>query len=234
MKNKSLVSLDLQGNKVGNDGATSLAKALAQNRSLMVLNLFAQQGGTRFGDSTLHAFADMFETNVTLLKITWRLDSRQSFRLTKMLTRNNDIDRRIKSDKEYPELLPAGVAPLSAELIAHRERASTVVNVGSTPRDSSSRASDRQSSFTSENGNSGRNSAREAPPPPPPAAPRATPAVLSTSSANVRSPEAGGASLEAALASLDAEYETKLKELKAAFDGRRKALIAGHKPVGIS
>ena len=30
-----------------------------------------------------------------------RLESRQSFRLTKLLTRNNDIDRRIKSGKEY-------------------------------------------------------------------------------------------------------------------------------------
>ena len=38
---------------------------------------------------------------MTLLKIVWRLESRQSFRLTKLLTRNNDIDRRIKSGKEY-------------------------------------------------------------------------------------------------------------------------------------
>ena len=44
----------------------------------MVLNLFGQQGGHKMGDATLHAFCDMFDTNVTLLKITWRLDSRQS------------------------------------------------------------------------------------------------------------------------------------------------------------
>eukprot|EP00966_Prymnesium_polylepis_P256450 5924496-Prymnesium_polylepis.1 len=49
------------------------------------------------GDSTLTAYLDMFNSNVTLLKIVWRLESRQSFRLTKMLTRNNDIDRRIKA-----------------------------------------------------------------------------------------------------------------------------------------
>lgn len=36
----------------------------------------------------------MTSTQVTLLKIVWRLESRQSFRLTKMLTRNNEIDRR--------------------------------------------------------------------------------------------------------------------------------------------
>ena len=47
------------GYKVGNDGATSLAKAIASNRSLMVLSLFKQTGSTRFGDATLHAFCDM-------------------------------------------------------------------------------------------------------------------------------------------------------------------------------
>ena len=36
---------------------------------------------------------DMLLAQVTLLKIVWRLESRQSFRLTKMLTRNNEIDR---------------------------------------------------------------------------------------------------------------------------------------------
>ena len=41
----------------------------------------------------------------------------QSFRLTKMLTRNNDIDRRIKAGREYADLLPGGVAPLSASVI---------------------------------------------------------------------------------------------------------------------
>lgn len=35
----------------------------------------------------------MFETNTTLLKINWRLESRKSFALNKMITRNNEIDR---------------------------------------------------------------------------------------------------------------------------------------------
>ena len=104
-KNTTLVHLNLEGNKVGNDGATCLAKALAQNRSVLILNLFGQKGGTRFGDATLHAFCDMFETNATLLKITWRLESRQSFRLNKLLVRNNDIDRRIKAGRDYADLL---------------------------------------------------------------------------------------------------------------------------------
>jgi hypothetical protein len=129
VKNTSLASLDLEGNKVGNDGATSLAKALANNRSLMVLNLFGQKASTKLGDATLHAFCDMFETNVTLLKITWRLDSRQSFRINKLIVRNNDIDRRLKAGREYSvrrsvaRWLDVGAcardrAPLSGRLLA--------------------------------------------------------------------------------------------------------------------
>ena len=83
----------------------------------MQLNLLNQKG-SRFGDATLHAFDDMFNTNVTLLKIIWRLESRQSFRLTKMLTRNNDIDRRIKTSKEYESLMPASALPFTPEMLA--------------------------------------------------------------------------------------------------------------------
>lgn len=108
-KNTALVHLQLEGNKIGNDGATSLAKSLSSNRSLLVLNLFGQKAGTKFGDTTLHAFCDMFMSNVTLLKITWRLDSRQSFRINKLVVRNNDIHKRIKDGKEYEDLLPEGV-----------------------------------------------------------------------------------------------------------------------------
>ena len=77
--NQTLVTLSLEDNKVGNEGATQFAKALASNRSLLQLNMMGQKG-QRFGDATLHAFTDMFDTNVTLLKIIWRLESRQSFR----------------------------------------------------------------------------------------------------------------------------------------------------------
>ena len=52
---------------------------------------------------------------MTLLKIVWRLESRQSFRLTKLLTRNNDIDRRIKSGKEYESLMPEGASPFTGQ-----------------------------------------------------------------------------------------------------------------------
>ena len=128
--NKVLLHLDLQENKIKDEGATALAKAIAQNQVLMHLNLLNQKG-SRFGDATLHAFDDMFATNVTLLKIVWRLESRQSFRLTKMLTRNNDIDRRIKAARDYADLLPEKAQPIPSDIIAWRADAALSLSFGS-------------------------------------------------------------------------------------------------------
>jgi hypothetical protein len=41
-----------------------------------------------------------------VLQINWRLQSRKSFALNKMITRNNEIDRRKKSNRYYQDLLP--------------------------------------------------------------------------------------------------------------------------------
>jgi len=122
--NSTLTSLNLEGNRCGNDGATELAKALATNRALIILNLLNQKC-SRFGDSTLAAFTEAFDTNITLLKIVWRLESRQSFRLNKMLVRNNEIDRRIANRKDYSDLLPKGVSLIDAALVQPRSEASS-------------------------------------------------------------------------------------------------------------
>jgi len=214
VKNTSLASLDLEGNKVGNDGATSLAKALANNRSLMVLNLFGQKASTKLGDATLHAFCDMFETNVTLLKITWRLDSRQSFRINKLIVRNNDIDRRLKAGREYSDLLPTGVAPLSAETVAQRDMAASLVGTLNSARAHSSVSLTRASQMST--------SELQTENSPPGGA--AAPAAGRRSQNSVLMAE----TLKAALASLDAEYERESAKLKASFDQRRKALITSH------
>ena len=84
--NSGLQTLNLEGNTIKDGGAQELAKAIASNSHLSTLNLLNQKG-SRFGDSTLGEFLTMFETNVTLLKIVWRLESRQSFRLTKVRVR---------------------------------------------------------------------------------------------------------------------------------------------------
>lgn len=105
--NTSITVLDLQKNRINNDGGTALAKGIANNKSLLEINLMNQVG--RWGDQCLDAFLAMFETNITLLKITWRLESRKSFALNKMITRNNEIDRRKKNGMDYQDLLPSAL-----------------------------------------------------------------------------------------------------------------------------
>ena len=43
----------------------------------------------------IYRYKDVFETNITLTKIIWRLQSRSSFALNKLITRNGEIQRRI-------------------------------------------------------------------------------------------------------------------------------------------
>ena len=146
-KNTALVQLNMQGNKIGNDGAVLLANSLAGNRTLMQINLMGQQG-KKFGDAALHAFMKTFETNVTLLKIVWRLESRISFSLNKKLTRNNEIDRRIKTGRDYSDIMPEGGEPLSAALVEQRAAAACFVG---TPRDRGESMPPRPESFSGGN-----------------------------------------------------------------------------------
>jgi hypothetical protein len=122
--NTSITVLDLQKNRINNDGGTALAKGIASNKSLVEINLMNQVG--RWGDGCLDAFLAMFDTNITLLKITWRLESRKSFALNKMITRNNEIDRRKKNGMDYQDLLPTalkGSAEGKENIPAHKPAA---------------------------------------------------------------------------------------------------------------
>lgn len=84
----------------------ALARALPSNKALRTINLMHQKAGSKYGDACLDEFIQALDRNVTLLKITWRLDSRKSFSLTKLLNRNNEINRRLKSGRDTTELLP--------------------------------------------------------------------------------------------------------------------------------
>jgi len=114
MCNTCIQHLDLQKNHINNDGGSALAKGLSRNRSLLSIDLMSQ-GKTRWGDKTLDDFLDMFQHNITLLKINWRLESRKSFALNKMITRNNEIDRRRKLNMHFDDLLPASLRPAPAD-----------------------------------------------------------------------------------------------------------------------
>ena len=55
----------------------------------------------------------MFNTNTTLTKIIWRLESRQSFALNKLITRNGEIERRLKAGRDVSDIMP-GATPVAS------------------------------------------------------------------------------------------------------------------------
>lgn len=87
--NKTVKVLDLENNKIDNNGAIVLAEGLRSNYTLVELNLLGQ--GSEFGDPTLTAFVQLFDYNVTLTKVIWRLNSRKSFAINKLIVRNVSI-----------------------------------------------------------------------------------------------------------------------------------------------
>jgi Ran GTPase-activating protein (RanGAP) involved in mRNA processing and transport len=114
--NKTLRVVDLSANKIGNDGSQAIAEALMTNCAINEINLLGQPGA--FGESclgkkrkktlvTLLFFkkrgpAEVWLTmlsdyNISLRKIIWRLDSRKSFPINKLIVRNNTIVRRFGS-----------------------------------------------------------------------------------------------------------------------------------------
>jgi len=101
----------LEKNKIGSAGAEAIAHALKSNTTLTELVLLGQN--KEFGEQCLSAWIDCFEYNVHLLKITWRLNSRQSFKINKSIVRNNEIQKRLKNGTNYDELLPKNVVGLS-------------------------------------------------------------------------------------------------------------------------
>jgi len=230
--NTTLVHIDLQGNMIKDDGATALAKAIAQNRTLMQINLLNQKG-SRFGDTTLHAFCDMFDTNVTLLKIIWRLESRQSFRLNKMLVRNNDIDRRIKASRDYADLLPEKAQPIPPPLVAKRSESAAIIGL-STPRTSSAggdSARERGDSLASGLAPKLMPSsypplaAAPAPPPAVPAPPPPAPMPPSIGANTISPPDDD---LQAKIVALELECDEKVAAIKAEYAAKKLALIESH------
>ena len=94
----------MDNNKISNEGALALAEALKTNTRLIELNLLGQPH--QFGDACLEGFINMFHYNVTLTKIIWRLDSRKSFAINKLIVRNNTIAKWLSEGKDVSSLIP--------------------------------------------------------------------------------------------------------------------------------
>jgi len=107
----TLEKIDLSNNRIHSQGGEYIAKALEENTSVVEMNLLKIE----LGNEALTKFLNMFDHNITLLKIIWRLDSRLSFRLNKALTRNKEILRRKNTDKSYFHLLPDKFRELEPE-----------------------------------------------------------------------------------------------------------------------
>jgi len=105
--NKSITYLDVSNNKFGNVGLIAIAEALKVNKTVIELSVIGQSQA--FGEVALQKMTEMFEYNVILQKINWRLHSRQSFALNKLISRNVDINRRIVAGQkleDYINLVP--------------------------------------------------------------------------------------------------------------------------------
>jgi len=112
-RNKSIVYLDVSNNKFGNVGLMALADALKENNTLIELSVIGQS--QPFGEAALAKMTEMFEYNIILQKINWRLHSRQSFALNKLISRNVDINRRIAAGQkleDYINIVPGPCKPV--------------------------------------------------------------------------------------------------------------------------
>ena len=126
-RNHTIEELDLQSNQLTSAGAVSLARGLERNRGLRVLNLLGQTKA--FGEECADQFKRMFESNLHLTKLMWNLKSGQSWALSQLITRNNEVWRRVAAGRDYLALLPDAYQEAPPQL-------------SSAPNDSRSRPSD--------------------------------------------------------------------------------------------
>lgn len=84
-------------------GLTHLSKRLATNTGLINLDLT----GHRISSKVAIAFVEMFRVNMTLCKLLLMLEvGGYTLRFTELTNRNKEIDRLVREDKNYTELLP--------------------------------------------------------------------------------------------------------------------------------
>jgi len=103
--NTSITEADLSSNAFKEDGGIAIANGLAQNVALRQLDLMSIPALGR-SERVLRAFINMYDSNLTLKKVIWRLEHPLANTLAKLMTRNNSIDRRIQQSKGFDDLLP--------------------------------------------------------------------------------------------------------------------------------
>jgi hypothetical protein len=114
--NHTLRLLDLEDNKIDSDGIEEIGAALAENRGLIEMTLLKNREP---GEKALSVLIRSFDSNTTLQRINWRLTSRQSFALTKLLSRNVEILRRKEAGLDYSDIDPIARREKDKELLAN-------------------------------------------------------------------------------------------------------------------
>lgn len=114
--NSNIQYLDLGSNPLKEDGAIALANGLASNASVQQVDLMNMPHLGK-SERVLSAFVSMYETNLTLKKIVWRLDHPLANTLARLMTRNNSIDRRKSQGKSFDDLLPDALRDVSSPQI---------------------------------------------------------------------------------------------------------------------
>lgn len=104
--NHTIEELDLQRNKLTATGAIALACGLAKNRGLRRLNLSSQKVNLVIGEECLERYKTMLDTNITLQKVIWHLEHWKASELTRLFTRNVEIQRRLVSGKGLDDVTP--------------------------------------------------------------------------------------------------------------------------------
>lgn len=116
--NQVILTLDLSNNKIDNAGIQAIAEALRHNKALTELHLLGNQEP---GEIALSTLVESFEYNTSLLNIIWRLTSRQSFTVNRCLTRNKEIERRLKLGKSVDDIDPNIRRETEKRILAERE-----------------------------------------------------------------------------------------------------------------
>eukprot|EP00438_Fugacium_kawagutii_P032459 Skav205438 [mRNA] locus=scaffold2500:275746:283954:+ [translate_table: standard] len=91
-ENQCIEELDLQQNHLSSAGVISLAKGLTSNKGVKTLNLMTQNH--KLGEDALEGIIAMLQSNVTLTKLMWKVDSRRAWEVSKLLTRNVEFARK--------------------------------------------------------------------------------------------------------------------------------------------
>jgi len=112
-QNTTIEDVNLEGNKLTTKGVIAFSQGLASNTSVKTLNLMNQSQKV-IGEDALEQFILMFETNLTLTKLMWKVDSRRTWHLSKLITRNVEIGRRLAGGAGIEDLLPANLRKGSA------------------------------------------------------------------------------------------------------------------------